>query len=449
MALAKHNLDFNPVFKRALETMENTSTNVFITGRAGTGKSTLLHYFRTHTKKNVVVLAPTGVAAVNIEGQTIHSFFHFKPDVTLQKVKKMKVSEAQRSLYERLEALVIDEISMVRADLLDCVDVFLRLYGPHMGRPFGGVQMIFIGDLYQLPPVMTADDKKIFAEHYASPYFFSAHVFNPKQKSLLHHTDTFTMDFIELEKVYRQNDDAFIKLLNSIRANTATESEFAALNKRHNLAFDPPPNEFYMYLTTTNAMADEVNTRKLEQLDTDLYFFNGEVHGTFDEKYLPTTPTINVKIGAQVMMLNNDVGGRWINGTMGQVLSVEESADGGPRAIMVRLENDTVEPVLPYRWDIYQFTYDQKTERINSESVGSFTQYPLKLAWAVTIHKSQGKTFDKVVIDIGRGTFSSGQLYVALSRATTLEGIVLKKPIARHHIWIDKQVGEWLQRLSS
>lgn len=445
--LTTKKIDFNPSFQRALDLMENTKQNVFITGRAGTGKSTLLNYFKSHTKKNVVVLAPTGVAAVNIQGQTIHSFFHFKPDVTLEKVKKMKVNK-DNQMYQRLEAIIVDEVSMVRADLLDCVDAFLRYHGPHLGRPFGGVQMIFIGDLYQLPPVMTQDDKKIFAEHYNSPYFFSAHVFNPKQQTLFSKSDTFHMEFIELEKVYRQSDSNFIHLLNSIRGGTATDREFSLLNARLNAAFDPSPEEFYMYLTTTNAMAEEVNARKLEQLSSDHYFFNGQVNGKFDEKYLPTGADLAIKVGAQVMMLNNDVGGRWINGTMGQVMSVEESGEGEPRAIMVRLESGDIEPVVPYRWDIYQFTYNQDAERIESESVGSFTQYPLKLAWAVTIHKSQGKTFDKVIIDIGRGTFSSGQLYVALSRATTIEGIVLKKPIAKHHIWLDGRVVEFVNSIS-
>lgn len=441
-------LDFNPIFKRALELMENTTSNVFVTGRAGTGKSTLLNYFRDHTKKNAVVLAPTGVAAVNIQGQTIHSFFHFKPDITLQKVRKMKVKKEGGEVYQRLQTIVIDEISMVRADLLDCVDAFLRFHGPKHGRPFGGVQMIFIGDLYQLPPVMTGDDKKIFAEHYQSPYFFSAHVFEQKQQSLLNDANNFKLEFIELEKVYRQSDSEFIHLLNSIRGSTATEREFSILNARHNPEFDPAPEELYMYLTTTNAMADEVNARKLEQLKADSYFFRGNIKGRFDDKYLPTATELALKIGAQVMMLNNDAGGRWINGTVGQVVGVEEGAPDEPRVIMIRLENGAVEPVVPHRWDIYQFTYNRNSDRIESESVGSFLQYPLKLAWAVTIHKSQGKTFEKVIIDIGRGTFSSGQLYVALSRATTLEGIVLKKPLAPEHIWLDNRVTEFVDAIS-
>ena len=431
---------------RALDLLENTKENVFITGRAGTGKSTLLKYFRSQTKKNIVVLAPTGVAAVNIGGQTIHSFFHFRPDITIQKVSKIRIGADEGITYQRLETLVIDEVSMVRADILDCVDAFLRSHGPQARKPFGGVQLVLIGDLYQLPPVTTRDDERIFSEHYDSPYFFSAHVFSSKQRSLLS-KDKFHLKYLELEKVYRQSDDNFIQLLNKIRDSSAVESDYAVLNARLNPNFDPPPSAMYVHLTTTNAMADEINQRKLIQLKANNNFFRGSVVGKFDEKYLPTATELNVKIGAQVMMLNNDPAGRWINGTIGKVVSMENGEEGGPRHILVRLENGETEPVSPHRWDIYHFSFNKRSKRIESESVGSFTQYPLKLAWAVTIHKSQGKTFDRVIIDIGRGTFSSGQLYVALSRATTLPGIVLKKPLHKQHVWLDGRIATFISSL--
>ncbi len=436
-------IEMNEEFTRALDLLENTRQHLFITGRAGTGKSTLLSHWRATTKKNLVVLAPTGVAAVNVAGQTIHSFFHFKPDITIQKVKRMKTAPGATTVYERLETIIIDEISMVRADLLDSMDAFLRLYGPKLGQPFGGVQMVFIGDLYQLPPVTTAEDKTIFADHYTSPYFFSAQVFLPKQQTLLPGAEPFQLQRLELQKVYRQSDHQFIELLNSIRANTAGTQEFSALNARLNPAFDPAPDALYIYLTTTNAMADEVNSRKLNQLDTDSYFFRGTINGTVDEKQLPTALELQVKIGAQIMMLNNDTAGRWINGTIGQVVGVENGIEDEPRAIVVKLENGNVEWVTPHRWNMYRFKWDKSASRIESEAVGSFDQYPLKLAWAVTIHKSQGKTFERVVIDIGRGTFSPGQLYVALSRATTLAGIVLKRPLQPQHIWHDARVAEF------
>ncbi len=436
-------VELNSEFSQALHLLENTRDHLFITGRAGTGKSTLLSYFRAHSAKNVVVLAPTGVAAVNVNGQTIHSFFHFKPDITVQKVKKMKVTLAASQIYAKLETIIIDEISMVRSDVLDCVDAFLRMYGPQMGRPFGGVQMVFIGDLYQLPPVVAESDKTLFTQYYRSPYFFSAQVFAPPQQSLLAGTDNFRLRKIELNKIYRQNNQEFIHLLNSIRDNTAGDYEFNRLNERLRSNFDPSPSEFYVYLTTTNAMANTVNERKLEQLSTDNYFFRGVMQGSCDEKQLPTALELQIKIGAQVMMLNNDAGKRWINGTIGQVIGVEDSGQGEPRAIVVKFENGATEHVTPYRWNMYQFKLNKKSQHIESEVVGSFDQYPLKLAWAVTIHKSQGKTFERVILDIGSGTFSPGQLYVALSRATTHEGIVLKRPLAKRHVWHDARVKEF------
>ncbi len=433
-------LEQNEQFTRALHWLENTREHVFVTGRAGTGKSTLLTHFRAQTQKNVVVLAPTGVAAVNVNGQTIHSFFHFKPDVTPQKVKKMKIDPVADPVFKRLETIVIDEISMVRADLLDCVDIFLRWHGPQPGRPFGGVQMVFIGDLYQLPPVVSANDTALFRQHYSSPYFFAAHVFAARQRSLLPEEHPFQLQKIELTKVYRQNNQAFISLLNSIRDNTAGASEFACLNARLDPEFDPLPGALYVYLTTTNAMAEVVNKRKLEQLTTDDYFFRGQLQGNCEEKHLPTTLELHIKVGSQVMMLNNDAAGRWYNGTIGRVVGVESMGENEPRAIAVCLDNGELEMVTPYRWQMYQFKLDKKAEHIESEAVGSFEQYPLKLAWAVTIHKSQGKTFERVVIDVGSGTFSPGQLYVALSRATTLEGIVLKRPLKPQHVWLDERV---------
>lgn len=441
-------LDFNPIFTQALELMEDTRSNVFITGRAGTGKSTLLNYFRKHTKKNVVVLAPTGVAAVNISGQTIHSFFHFKPDITKAKVKKIKVAPGD-TIYSKLDAIVIDEISMVRADLLDCVDLFLRLHGPSRKKPFGGVQMIFIGDLYQLPPVTTSDESKAFAEHYQSPYFFSAHVISPPQQDLLGESD-FKMEFIELQKIYRQSDSNFIALLNAIRNNTAGAAEFAALNKRHDPQFVSPADELYITLTTTNRLADEINAKEVERLEGEERVYRGSIEGKFDNKYLPTDVDLRVKVGAQIMMLNNDSQGRWINGTIGEIIGIDSSEcpKGGTDSLLIELETGDTVQVNQHQWDIYQFSFNEKAKQIESETVGSFLQYPLRLAWAVTIHKSQGKTFERVIVDIGNGTFSPGQLYVALSRATTLEGLVLKRQLSPRHVWLDKEVGRFIEGIA-
>jgi len=435
MLESKHkqtSIDLNEQFRRALDLMEHTGKSVFITGRAGTGKSTLLDYFRHTTNKKVAVLAPTGVAALNVKGQTIHSFFGFKPNITLERVRKVRFSDDGKNIYKKLDAIVIDEISMVRADLFDCVDKFLRLNGPRANRSFGGIQMIFIGDLYQLPPVITGSEKAAFSSLYETPYFYSAKVF-----------DSFEMDFMELEKVYRQHDEDFIKLLNSIRNKSITEEGLELLNQRYMPEFEPSPDDFYICLTTTNALADQINSRQLAKLKTRLHTFTADIEGDFGNQYLPTAIDLQVKAGAQIMMLNNDAGGRWVNGTIGKITDITRDRNDEYSIIADLADDETVE-ITPHTWEIFRFFADG--EKLQSEVIGTFTQYPLMLAWAVTIHKSQGKTFDKVVVDIGRGTFTHGQTYVALSRCTTLGGIILKKPILKKHIWTDYRVVDFLTK---
>jgi ATP-dependent DNA helicase PIF1 len=421
-------IEINAGFQRALELIEEEKKNVFITGRAGTGKSTLLQYFRTKTKRKIVVLAPTGVAAINVGGQTIHSFFKFKPNITAEKVKAKYQKDDQKNIYRKIDAIVIDEISMVRADLLDCVDKFMRLNGPNKEKPFGGVQLIFIGDLYQLPPVVTSSEKHIFSSHYASPYFFSARVFERPD---------FELEFLELEKIYRQKDEKFINLLNLIRNRTVAESDLKLLNQRLAHEFEPAKDDYYIYLTTTNDAADVINREKLARLPGKLAEFEAEIVGNFSREYFPTAQTLELKAGAQVMMLSNDSLGRWVNGSIAKILAFEEN-EFGTLDVLVQLENGEIEEVSPHTWDVYNFFLENG--KLFSRSIGSFTQYPLRLAFAITIHKSQGKTFDKAVIDIGRGTFAHGQMYVALSRCRTLEGIVLKKEIKKNHIIMDWNV---------
>jgi len=412
--------------------MEDSDKNVFVTGRAGTGKSTLLEYFRNTTKKNIVVLAPTGVAALNVKGQTIHSFFRFKPGITPDRVKRLRSSKDSESIYHKLDIIVIDEISMVRADLLDCVDRFLRLNGPEADKPFGGVQMAFIGDLYQLPPVVTSSEKEVFQSLYETPYFYGARVF-----------ESLEMEFVELEKIYRQSDEEFISLLNAIRNNSITAEGLELLNQRYQPEFEPSADDFYVYLTTTNRLAEEINSRRLAALQGKLYTFTGSIEGDFGREYLPTNTELQVKVGAQVMMLNNDTGGRWVNGSIGKLTGITQNRKGDDIIIAELADGDEVE-ITPFTWEIYRFFVDGG--QLQSETVGRFTQYPLMLAWAVTIHKGQGKTFDRVIIDIGSGTFAHGQMYVALSRCTTLEGIVLKKPAFKKHIWTNYQVMDFLTR---
>ena len=425
-------IEFNEAFEKAWEVMEGSSRNVFVTGRAGTGKSTLLSYFREHTKKKVVVLAPTGVAAINVAGQTIHSFFKFKPDITLQGVKRHYKKDDERNIYAKLDAIVIDEISMVRADLLDCVDKFLRL-NRFEDYPFGGTQMIFIGDLYQLPPVVTGAEREIFKTHYASPYFFDAKV-----------CESLDLTLIALEKVYRQKDQSFITLLNAIRNNSATEVHLAAINQRYDPDFVPDPRAFSIHLTTTNALAEEINGEHLEKLRQPLHTYHAETSGSFDRQSFPTDVHLSLKAGSQIMMLNNDSLGRWVNGSIGKIVSINPGEEDSPDVVNVELSNGIVYEVTPFTWELFHFSYDSKTKNLTSETVGTFTQYPMRLAWAVTIHKSQGKTFDNVVIDIGRGTFVHGQLYVALSRCTSLGGIVLKQPVQKKHIFMDWRVVKFI-----
>lgn len=440
----KRHIELNDQFLHAFRAMEDTNRNAFITGRAGTGKSTLLRYFREKTQKNCVVLAPTGVAAVNVKGQTIHSFFHFRPDVTPETVGRIRPKD--KEIYKKLDLIIIDEISMVRADLLDCVDRFLRRHGRKKTQPFGGTQMVFFGDLYQLPPVVTSKERALFTDYYKSPYFFSARVFDEDLFSAMHiQRSPFTMEFIELEKVYRQRDKRFLDILNSIRNYTVTTDDVEEINRRYRPDFRESPDEFYISLTTTNAVAEKINMIRLSGLKEEEHNYQGTIEGDFEGRNLPTALNLFIKKGSQVMLLNNDPRGRWINGSIGRVADIDEGEDG-PDVLWVELPDGEVVDVFPHQWEMFEFSYEQKTSKILSECVGSFTQYPLRLSWAVTIHKCQGMTFDRAIIDIGSGTFSHGQLYVALSRCTTLDGLVLRKPVQKNHVLLDRRVVDFITR---
>jgi ATP-dependent DNA helicase PIF1 len=423
-------IELNSEFRKALNLLENTTQNLFITGEAGTGKSTLLEYFRAITEKNVAVLAPTGVAALNVKGQTIHSFFHFKPDITLDKVRPM--GHFGSGMYKAIDIIIIDEISMVRADLLDCVDKFMRLNGRDSSRLFGGVQMVFIGDLYQLPPVVAEDEGEIFKTHYRSQYFFDSDSF-----------ENLPFEFIQLQKHYRQTDQEFIDLLNSIRNNSATPEQIKAINSRFDPSFVQDESDLYITLTTTNALADLINSQHLSAIKKKEYIYNALIKGDFNKKVLPADEVLTIKEGSQIMMLNNDKQKRWVNGSIGKIISIE-GYDEDKDCIMVELVDGPTVEVEPNTWELFKFSYDVGTKKLKSDKTGSFMQYPMMLAWAVTIHKSQGKTFDKVIIDIGGGTFAHGQLYVALSRCRTLEGIVLKKKIDKKHILMDERISHFL-----
>jgi ATP-dependent DNA helicase PIF1 len=431
-------IEINPKFKQALDLLASSDSNLFITGNAGTGKSTLLEYFKKTTRKKVAILAPTGVAALNIEGQTIHSFFLIPPNITPDKVLEHKLSGKRKKLISNLDMIIIDEASMLRADLLDCIDVSLRHHRKEQSLPFGGVQMVFIGDLYQLPPVVVgAEEKQLFRNYYDSPYFFSA-------KSI----QNLKFTFLELEKIYRQTDDGFINLLNKVRDNSISFEDLNLLNQR----CDPDceineDEELAITLTPTNAAANKKNLKELKKLSPSQKTFFGEVDGKFGARSLPTQMELELKVGAQVMLLNNDSAGRWVNGSIGKITKITFDDIEEDDVLIVELTNGKSVKISKHSWNIHKYFFNEETQKIDTEIVGSFTQFPLRLAWAVTIHKSQGKTFDKVIIDIGNGTFAHGQIYVALSRCTSFEGITLKKPIQKRHIWMDRKITQFFTQL--
>ncbi len=418
-------IDFNEQFSRALHLLQNGSNNVFVTGKAGTGKSTLLRYFRAHTDKKIVVLAPTGVAALNVGGETVHSFFRFAPGTTPGTVRRARREDADT--YRGLDAIVIDEASMLRADLLDCIDAFMRLNGREPGRPFGGAQLLLFGDLYQLPPVVTEGERELFSSLYKGPYFFNARVFGEAG-----------LEYVELEKIYRQRDQGFIDILNAIRNNSVSQAQLDALNSRVGADVEGERRGAVVRLTATNADAAEVNHDRLSRLDGRDHVYRAKVKGDFGPDAYPADAELRLKAGAQVMLLNNDPGGRWVNGTMAVVADIMRGAPGEDDIVHVRLPDGLVEPVPPYEWELFHFSCDGGAMR--SETVGTFRQYPLKLAWGVTIHKGQGKTFDRAVIDLGRGAFAPGQSYVALSRCASLEGLSLARPVRASDVRADRRV---------
>ena len=425
-------LHLNLQFQAAINLMEDTHSCLFITGKAGTGKSTLLEYFCAHTRKKSVVLAPTGVAALNVQGQTIHRFFGFSPDVTPQKIEKKEIKPRDFEIYKKIEIIIIDEVSMLRADLLDCINIFLQMYGPQKKSLFGGVQLVFIGDLYQLPPVVLKEERDIFGSYYKTPYFFSSRAL-----------EVIDLKVIELETVFRQKDKKFVNLLNKIRNNSVDQSDINLLNQRQLLNPDLTLNtEFYISLTTTNVKADQINETHLNALDGQLYTRKANITGEFGKEYFPTAVDLKFKIGSQIMLLNNDYLNRWANGSIGVIESLDRNEDGDEHIVVRLQDSEQLVSVGRFTWEVNKIAIEDGS--IVSLPVGSYEQFPFRLAWAVTIHKSQGKTFDRIVIDIGQGTFASGQMYVALSRCTTLEGVFLEVPVEKHHIRVDTRIQEFL-----
>ncbi|WP_297642188.1 AAA family ATPase [uncultured Bacteroides sp.] len=435
----------NKEFQDALNLIKYTRQSVFLTGKAGTGKSTFLRYICENTKKKHVVLAPTGIAAINAGGSTMHSFFKLPfypllpddPNFSLQRGRIhefFKYTKPHRKLLEELELVIIDEISMVRADIIDAVDRILRVYSRNLREPFGGKQLLLVGDVFQLEPVVKGDEREILNRFYPTPYFFSARVFG--QIDLVS---------IELQKVYRQTDSRFIQMLDHIRNNTVGATDLQLLNTRYGTQIEQSEADMYITLATRRDQVDYINERKLAALPGDPVTFHGEITGDFPESSLPTSQELVLKPGAQIIFIKNDFDRRWVNGTIGTVSGFDPIEE----TLYVITDDGKECDVKQELWNNIRYKYNEEKKEIEEEVLGTFKQYPIRLAWAITVHKSQGLTFSRVVIDFTGGVFAGGQTYVALSRCTSLEGIQLKKPISRADVFVRPEIVSFSERFNN
>ena len=435
----------NKEFQDALNLIQYTRQSVFLTGKAGTGKSTFLRYICEHTKKKHVVLAPTGIAAINAGGSTLHSFFKLpfypllpdNPDFSLQRGRIhefFKYTKPHRKLLEELELIIIDEISMVRADIIDAVDRILRVYSRNLREPFGGKQILLVGDVFQLEPVVKGDEREILNRFYPTPYFFSARVFN--QIDLVS---------IELQKVYRQTDATFVGVLDHIRNNTVGATDLQLLNTRYGTQIEESEADMYITLATRRDNVDHINDKKLAELPGEPVTFSGEITGDFPESSLPTSQELVLKPGAQIIFIKNDFDRRWVNGTIGII----SGFDPFEETLYVITADGKECDVKRESWRNIRYKYNEEKKQIEEEELGTFTQYPIRLAWAITIHKSQGLTFSRAVIDFTGGVFAGGQAYVALSRCTSLEGIQLKKPVSRADVFVRPEIIGFAERFNN
>lgn len=435
----------NKEFQDALNLIQYTRQSVFLTGKAGTGKSTFLKHICEHTKKKHIVLAPTGIAAINAGGSTLHSFFKLPfhpllpddPNLSLQRGRIhefFKYNKLHRKLLEEVELVIIDEISMVRADTIDAVDRILRVYSRNLRQPFGGKQILLVGDVFQLEPVIKADEREIINRFYPTPYFFSARVFSE-----------IDLVSVELQKVYRQTDRVFVSVLDHIRTNTAGAADLQLLNTRYGTTIEASEEDMYITLATRRDNVDYINDKKLAELPGEPMTFEGEITGDFPESSLPTSKDLVLKPGAQIIFIKNDYERRWVNGTIGVVTGIDEE-DG---TIYVLTDDGKECDVNKDSWRNIRYKYNEEKKEIEEEELGTFTQYPIRLAWAITIHKSQGLTFSRVIIDFTGGVFAGGQAYVALSRCTSLDGIQLKKPVSRADIFVRPEIVSFAQRFNN
>lgn len=434
----------NKEFQDAMRLITHTRQSVFLTGKAGTGKSTFLKHICKQTKKKFIVLAPTGIAAINAEGVTLHSFFKLPfrpmmpddPDLSTKGgriFEFFKYKKKHRKLIEEVDLIIIDEISMVRADTIDTIDRILRVFSGNQRLPFGGKQLLFVGDIFQLEPVVPSDQKEILSIFYASPFFFSARVFKD-----IHLVP------IELQKVYRQTDPVFINILDHIRNNVIRKEELEVLNQRYFPAFEPRNEDMYITLATRRDQVDFINEKKLTELPGEEFISKGIIDGDFPESSLPTQLNLSIKEHAQVIFIDNDPERRWVNGTIGMISGIDENGN-----VYVLLESGVEHLVEITSWRNYKYKYNEKEKRIEEEIVGTFEQLPIRLAWAITVHKSQGLTFNRVVVDLTGGVFAGGQTYVALSRCTSLEGLVLKSKISLHDIFVRKEIVSFSQQFNN
>lgn len=449
--MPKEKIDINKIeldnegFKKALQIVQFTHNSLFLTGKAGTGKSTFLKYIASTTKKKHIILAPTGIAAINAGGTTLHSFFKlpFHPllpndqQYSLRHIRQtLKYNGEKSKLIREVELIIIDEISMVRADMIDFIDKILRIYNRNMKEAFGGKQMLFVGDIYQLEPVLKAEDRKLLQNFYPSNYFFDAKVFQQ-----------FPLVSIELSKVYRQTDPTFISILDRIRTNNTSESDLSLLNQhvQETDQENDTNDKMSITLSTRRDTVDWINAQELDKLSDEAVTFNGNITGEFPESSLPTSMELSLKVGAQIMFIKNDSEKQWVNGTIGVIIGID--GDGG--LLYIHTEDGESLQVQREMWENIRYHFNEQEQKIEEELIGTFVQFPIKLAWAITVHKSQGLTFKNVVIDFSGGVFAGGQAYVALSRCTRLEGITLREPIKRKDIFVKSEVANFAKHFNN